>query len=355
VTDARLTLVGDGIENPHNALAMTEIATALHAGCVFLDRKQLQIACHLANPDANPVPCIAGSSLTEEYCPIIACDTLLEAVDLFGCRPAPGERPAVVVGNERLGLTHAVQTQARQKVRIPMAERGIGSLNVAAAAAIVLYFLGRGGGPMQTRRNPAAHRPDILLLGPNDHAELGCAVRSAAAFGWGRVLIEDRAGVWFGVDRQRRAEGRAAARQSKNSIMIVRVEPERRYAYDEVVIIRSAPVPGSIPLARVNVARGARQLVVFPDQAVIEINLEEWSRYSRVVRIAHLGFLDHPTVPRYRAVTGIALAEVARQVGRTSSQAGPRPARGPRYERALELIRESEDGEEISFAELLTY
>jgi tRNA G18 (ribose-2'-O)-methylase SpoU len=355
VTESRFTLVGDGIENPHNALAMMEIANALNAECVFLDRKQLQITTHLVNPDANPLPCIDLPSLTEEYCPIIACDTLPEAVDVFGCRPAPGEQPAVVVGNERLGLTHAVRTAARQKVRIPMAERGIGSLNVAAAAAIALYFLGRGGGPMRTRRDPAAHRPDILLLGPNDHAELGCAVRSAAAFGWGRVLIEDRAGVWFGVDRQRRAEGRAAARQSKNSITIVRVEPERRYAYDEVVIIQATPSPGSIPVARVNVASGARQLVVFPDQAAIEINLKEWSRCSRVVRIAHLGFPDHPTVPRYRALTGIALAEIARQVGRTATAARPGPGRGPRYKRALKLIREPEDGEELSFAELLTY
>jgi hypothetical protein len=295
------------------------------------------------------------NSLTEDYCPIIACDTLPEAVDLFGCRPAPGERPAVVVGNERLGLTHAVQARARQKVRIPMAERGIGSLNVAAAAAIALYFLSRGGGPMQKRRSPAAHRPDILLLGPNDHAELGCAVRSAAAFGWGRVLVEDRAGVWFWADRQRRAEGRAAARQSKNSITIVRVEPERRYAYDEVVIIRPAPGPGSIPLTRVNLARGARQLVVLPDQAAIEISLEEWWRFSRGVRVAHLGLTNPPTVPRYRALTGIALAEIARQVGRTATPARPGPDRGPRYERALEVIRESEDSEELSFAELLAY
>jgi hypothetical protein len=184
---------------------------------------------------------------------------------------------------------------------------------------------------------------------------LGCAIRSAAAFGWGRVLVEDRIGVWFGVERQRRAEGRAAARQSKNSIDIVRVQPARQYAYDEAVIIRSAPIPGSVPVARVNVARGARQLVVFPDEAAIEVGLEEWSRFSRTVRVAHLGLPKHPTVARYRAVTGITLAEIARQVGRTSIHARPGPDRGPRYERSLDLIREPEDGEELSFAELLAY
>lgn len=352
--DRKFTLIGDGVENPHNALAMTEIAAALDAACAFMDRKGLRDATQSAYPEAAPLTCIGPRILTETYNPLIACDTLPEAVDLFGCRPAPGASPAVVVGNERLGLTHAVQARSQQKVRIPMATRGIGSLNVAAAAAIALYVLGRGGGPMQARRSSAEHRPDLLLMDPNDHAELGCAVRSAAEFGWGRVLIEDRAGVWFGADRQRRAEGRAAARQSKNSIGVIRVEPERRYAYDEAVVIRAAPAPGSLPLQRINAARGARQVIVIPDHTAGDLPVEDWSRFGRTLRFAHLGLPSHAAL-RYRALTGIAMAEVARQVGKASPGAPPHTDRGPRYERTLDLIGEAEDGEEMSFADLLAY
>src|SRR5262249_52601714 len=155
-----------------------------------------------AYPDTGPLSSIDLQTLSETCRPIVACDTLPDAVELFGCRLAPGTRPALVVGNERLGLTRAVQMLAHQRICIPMAAGGIDSLNVAAAAAVALYYLRCGAGPMQLRANPAAHRPDLLLLAPSDHAGLGCAIRSAAAFGWGRLLIEDRAGVWFGTDRR---------------------------------------------------------------------------------------------------------------------------------------------------------
>lgn len=353
MTDRGFTLVGDGIEDPHNALAMSQIAAALGAMCAFLDRKRLQDATQVAYPDAEPLSCIDPGILAATYRPIVACDTLPDAVDLFGCRLAAGERPAVVVGNERLGLTHAVQAMAQQRVRIPMAARGIDSLNVAAAAAVALYFLGHGSGSMQTRRDPSTHRPDVLLLAPGDHAELGCAIRSAAAFGWGRLLVEDRAGVWFGADRRRSAEGRAAARRSKNSITVVPVGAERRYAYDEAVVVRAAPGAGSVPLHRTALARGGRQLIVVPDESG-DLQAEGWARLGRTVRVAHLGLPDDVPALRYRALTSIAMAEVARQVGRATPGTRPGPTRGPRYDRALELIV-GLACEDVPYADLLAY
>lgn len=353
MTSPGFTLVGDGIEDPHNALAMSQIAGALGAACAFLDRKRLQEATRLSYRDAGPLPCLDLATLAAGYRPIIACDTLPDAVDLFGCRVAAGARPALVVGNERLGLTHTVQAMAQQRVRIPMAARGIDSLNVAAAAAVALYFLGRDSGPTQTRRDPAAHRPDLLLLAPGDHAELGCAIRSAAAFGWGRLLVEDRVGVWFGADRQRAAEGRAAARRSKNSISVVPVGAERRYAYDEAVVVRSTPESGSVPLHRANLARGGRQLIVIPDQAA-DLQTESWVRLGRTVRFAHLGLPDDVPALRYRAHASIAMAEVARQVGRASPGTRPGTSRGPRYDRSLELIV-GLGGEDVPYADLLAY
>ncbi len=56
------------------------------------------------------------------------------------------------------------------------------------------------------------------VLGPGNHVEVGSAIRSTAAFGGGRVFIEDRKPVWFGCDRAIRWEGRAAARRRRNEI-----------------------------------------------------------------------------------------------------------------------------------------
>ena len=55
-----------------------------------------------------------------------------------------------------------------------------------------------GGGKLHARADPHRSRPELLLLGAGDHVELGSTIRSAAAFGWNRALVEDRAGVWFG-------------------------------------------------------------------------------------------------------------------------------------------------------------
>jgi tRNA G18 (ribose-2'-O)-methylase SpoU len=303
VRDSRVTLVGDGIENPHNALAMIEIAATLGAACTFVDRKELKDGLQTVYPEAGPLSSIDLQTMSATYEPVVACDTLPHAVDLFGVKLARGTRPALVVGNERLGLTHSIQKLAHQRVRIPMAGRAIDSLNVAAAAAVALYYLRRGSGPMQMRSDPAAHRPDLLLMSPRDHAELGCAIRSAAALGWRRLLIEDRAAVWFSAERRLRAEGRAAACQSKNSIVVFPVESERNYAYAEAVVVSASPRPGSMPLQRANLARGGQQLIVVPDPC---------ARLARAVRFAHLDVPDHTVPLRYRALASISMAEVAR-------------------------------------------
>ncbi len=103
-----------------------------------------------------------------------------------------------------------------------MFSRRINCLNVAAASAVALYYLrGTRVGPIAVRREPGKRRPEVLLLGPGDHVEVGSAIRSTAGFGWNRVLIEDRKQVWFGCDRAARSEGRAAARRGKNVILCV--------------------------------------------------------------------------------------------------------------------------------------
>ena len=68
-----------------------------------------------------------------------------------------------------------------------MRSRRINCLNVAAAAAVALYYLRQPHALQRTaRREPERRRPELLLAGAGDHVELGSALRSAAALGWSR-------------------------------------------------------------------------------------------------------------------------------------------------------------------------
>ena len=64
------------------------------------------------------------------------------AVGLDEVRPEPDERVALLLGTEGPGLTEAAMAASDARVRIPMA-RGVDSLNVAAAAAVACWVLGR--------------------------------------------------------------------------------------------------------------------------------------------------------------------------------------------------------------------
>jgi hypothetical protein len=369
---------------------LAHAAAGSGAECLFVDRKGLAQSWPAAYPDTPLPQCIDARELFDGYSPIVACDNVPGAAEMYGFRAAPGPRPALVVGNERLGVSHTVLSGARQTVRIPMAARGIGSLNVAVAAAIALYFLGRGSGPMIERANPALHRPDLLLLGAGDHVELGSTIRSAAAFGWPSVLVDDRAGVWFGAERAIRAEGRAAARQARNTIRVIPARSEQHLAYDEVIVVRAAapdlaqpaavmrrrglPV-GAAPLEdhagvmalgaggltdelaikRTNMARGSRQLVVLADERAVDLASEPWSRLGRIVRNVSLDMRSSEARYQYRLAAGIALAEIARQVGRKGQGSTPDRRHAPRYRRALDVLPELHAGVDMPFAALLRY
>jgi SpoU rRNA Methylase family len=222
-------LIGDGIENPHNAAALMDAAAMFASQAAFRDR-----GARLASawPDRNgPIPLVSAAELGG-YAPIVAVDDLPGATDVHGVRlpgHRPDRRPAVVVGNERRGIGGDLLAAAHQRVRIPMAAGPLNCLNVAAAAAVALYHLaGPGGaGRMASRPNPSRHRPELLLAGPRDHVEAGSSIRSAACFGWPRVLLHDREGVWFGVDRRTTTEGRAAARRARNPSTSCRCGPTR--------------------------------------------------------------------------------------------------------------------------------
>jgi hypothetical protein len=193
----------------------------------------------------------------------------------------------------------------------------INTINVAAAAAIALYFLSRGGGGrLRARTEPQRSRPELLIAGPTDAIELGSVVRTAACFGWGRLFLDDRHGTWFANDRVTRSLGRGAARRGRNAIRVIPIRAEGCGAFDEVCVV-TAHGDGE-PLQQVDLARGPRQLVVLPDPSSDDGEWRQLARLGRRVRQIRIdGIRDEHDRSRrpFRLTASIALAEVARQVG----------------------------------------
>lgn len=311
------TLIGDQIENPWNALTMVHAAAMLGGACWFRDPTgQLGREWQTALPGTGELPALSREQLAERCPLLVAFDNSPQAADVYGFRLPKEPAAALVVGNERRGLTHEVRSTARYALQIPMVSRQVNCLNVAAAAAVGLYYLSRRDGHKLTLANhPHKNRPDLLLAGAGDQVELGSSIRSACAFGWERALVEDRSGVWFGCDRVTRSEGRGAARRGRNPIRLIPAEPATRYAYQEVAVVTTRH-PG-IPLPQARLAQGPQQILVIPDESRMDASREDWQRLGQSVQFVNLDLPAAEFPYHYRLITSIALAEAARQVGQT--------------------------------------
>ncbi len=349
-----ITLVGDGIENPWNARTMIEAAAMFGGPCVFRDRRDLVSSWGTTFPDRPPLRCTGLEQLAEEFAPIIAVDNLPGAASVYGFRPSHVGTPAIVVGNERHGVARDIPPIAQHAAQIPMVSRKLNCLNVAAASAVALYYLWRGGGgKQQVRVQPAKRRPELLLMGAADHVELGSSIRSAGAFGWSRLMVEDRNGAWFGRDRSIVTEGRAAARQSRNPIRVVSATSDRRFAFAQACVITLGK--GGVPLHQADLARGPSQLIILPDETSIDIEREDWGRFANDVKFVHLSVPGQRFSYHYRLGTTISVAEVARQVGQQATASGRRPTRGDLdYARSLSVVDE-DFGEVIYLDDLKGY
>jgi tRNA G18 (ribose-2'-O)-methylase SpoU len=346
-----VTVVGDGIENPANALTMIHAAHMFGATCRFRDTKGLAEA--VMNQGAAPaaLTTIAQEELRVLHSRRIAFDNLPGAAEVYGFQA--GRDFAVLVGNERRGLSHEFATLATDRVQVPMISRRINCLNVAAASAVALYYLcGTRVGRMTVRNEPGRRRPELLFLGPGDHVELGSAIRSATAFGWQRALIEDRHQVWFNCERGIRSEGRAAARRGRNEILLIPCSDDARHAFMQVTVITIRRE--GIPIHRVNLTRGASQLVVIPDEGATDLDAELWSRLGAEVEFARLQIPEVEFTYHYRLVATIALAEISRQVGRRPSAKIPAAPGPPIYDHKL-ARRAEQTGQWISLQELMHY
>ncbi len=249
-----------------------------------------------------------------------------------GARPVYGRRPlrrhaTLAVGNERRGLSQTTLAAADETVVIPTLSRTVNTLNVAAAAAVAGWYVLRGSGAQAGAARPERRRPVLLLVG-DDHVEVGSSLRSAAAFGYRDVLLEDRGAGWFDGPAAVRREAHAAARRHKNPLRVHRATVESAAGFDEIVVV--TPSGHGASLQRQRLAHGRRQLIVVgaqPDEIA--------TRASDRVRIASLDLEPIERAP-LRFAASIVLAEIARQVGRRRPMPGPTPL-APWYEKALEL------------------
>jgi hypothetical protein len=171
-----------------------------------------------------------------------------------------------------------------------------------------------------------------VLLSGDDHVEVGSSLRSAAAFGLREMYLDDRSAGWFDGPPWLRRESRAAARRHKNPLHVRRASPDLAAGLEEVVVVSPAG-PGRA-ITRQPLARGRRQLVV------IGAGQEQVAALpSGRLRVASLGPRDLGCAPPLRLVASIALAEIARQVGR------PPPGRRRRRQAARSRARALTDSD----------
>jgi tRNA G18 (ribose-2'-O)-methylase SpoU len=341
-------LLGDGVENPANARALLDAAAMFGIPCLFRDTRGLEAQWDMDR--GGLLPLADPHNPIESLAPLVAVENVPGAVPVYDA-PKPRGGSSIVVGNERLGIRRDLLRVADQCVDIPTANRGVNTLNVASAAAVALfYLLAANRRPMRRSTHPERRRPAVLLAAPTDHVEVGSAIRTAAAFGWRSVGLDDRHAVWFGVSRAARTEGRAAARSHRNATRILPIRAEGVLGFKRVVVADSR-VDGQ-RISDVDLAGGRDTLLVIPDErGVGEV---DWGSLAGRTDFARVE-IPVATYPyRYRLVASIVLAEAARQIGRPAQVGRPAPRRGLTYESALEVAAAG-GGEVVSPSELRDY
>ena len=342
-------IVGDGIENPHNARAMINIARMFGASCYFRDRKKLDVS---VSQEIKDLQFVSIDDLSKTYKNIVALENVDRAADIYGFQLPLNVRAALLTGNERFGISHEMLKTAKHVVQIPMPGADLNTINVAAASAVALYYLSRGAGSkMQIKSDPAKRRPDLLFMGVGDHIELGSAIRSAAAFGLNRLFVEDRENVWFDCDRILKSEGRGAARRGRNSIRLVPVQKENKYSFQDVVVFSTTQ---GTPIHKANLSGGQQQLLVIADESKLDLATEDWERLGKKIQYARIELPVSDYTYHFRALASIALAEASRQVGQKSEARVRHAKQGPVYESSLKILLE-QIGEEVSLDELSEY
>jgi tRNA G18 (ribose-2'-O)-methylase SpoU len=150
---ARRILVLEDVNSPTNLGAIFRSAAGLGMDAVLLSptccdplyRRAVRVSMGevLAVPYAYLDPWAAGlAAVRAAGFRLLALTPADDAVPLAEVDLGPHDRAAVLLGAEGPGLTADAQAASDVRVRIPMAA-GVDSLNVAAAAAVACWALGR--------------------------------------------------------------------------------------------------------------------------------------------------------------------------------------------------------------------
>jgi hypothetical protein len=330
---------------------MLHAAQMYGAQCGFHDTAGLARSPELAGALEQPFPALSGQAIHARHARIVACRDLPGASHVFGFHA--GQDFALLMGGERRGLSRELREAATDVVQIPMPAHRLGCLNVAAASAVALHYLcGPPVGSMPAGTGAAPGRPELLLLSAGDHFELGSALRSAIAFGWDRAFVEDRHDVWFGRERGAGAGGPSPGRPGPDALRLVPCATSSGYGFPEVLVVTTAR--RGVPIHRADLARGARLLVVLPDESSLRLDAEDWTRFGPRVQFAHLELPRSEFPYHYRLAATVALAEICRQVGlelMSAREVRPEPSF---HDRALQRLAAAA-GQMVRLSELMDY
>ena len=347
------TLVGEEISGDWNVQALADIAHAFggeyaayvaHSG----EEQQSGDANNVALPDAD-------GDLLNGFDWLLAAENGRDAQSIYALKPPGGQHRALIVGNEAKGIRRKTLKRTQAVAEIPLVSHNINCLNVAAAAAIMLYYLSvheQRGSPLgqagRTLNAVQKARPDALLIGGRDPMELGSVVRSACAFGWERVFLEDRHNAWYDCDRLMKSEGRGAARRGRNPIKVIPCPDDLLRHYKTIVWVTHEPPAPTAKIPTLHQATLTKRpdapiLIVLPDESA---NPNDWlhdAHEQHCVTFASLPNLA-PAHYHYRQAASIALAEIARQLGRADGNGIYLRGRKQRYQKSV-----AEDAEATIF------
>lgn len=338
------TLVGEEISGDWNTQALADVAAAF--GGKYAAYAAHSVEERQTNDVTDAALPAADGDLLNGFAWLLAAENGRDAQSIYALKPPAGQHRALIVGNEAKGIRRKTLKRTQAVAEIPLASQNINCLNVAAAAAVMLYYLSvheqRGSSLGQAGKTLNAvqkARPDVLLIGGRDPMELGSVVRSACAFGWERVFLEDRHNVWYDCDRLMKSEGRGAARRGRNPIKVIPCPDDLLRHYKTIVWVTHeppAPTTKIPPLHQATMIKrpDAPTLIVLPDESADANDWLDAAQEQHCVTFTCLPNLA-PAHYHYRQAASIALAETARQLGRADGNGIYLRGRKQRYQKSV--------------------
>ncbi len=284
-----LTLLGLQIEGNWNKPLLSNAASLSQAELCYLPKGSL-------------------ASLRKDYRVILACETGRKSKDIYQVPLLPG-RTALVLGNEKRGIGLKDLEQVDETVTIPMKNFKLGSLNVGVAAAVGLYVLDKNfSGQRIKKPSTAQAQTDVLIHRPSNPHELGSLLRSAYAFGWLRIYLNDPFKVWFTKDKKYFGPARKAARIHKNPLEILTADKLQWEDY-EVILVCGLHNQEGQALSSFRIPAAQKMLVIYGQG-----NLPLKNSKARVEKV-FVDYRDRETVPCYRHSGSILLSYLSECLG----------------------------------------